>query len=64
MKLTKLSETTTQIEFTPTEIHAHTDRFKYPTTAFKGIRIVRDDTIPLNEIHLLNGTHRMIMRLK
>lgn len=64
MKPIRIDETHAQIAFTPTEIHVHPDRILPTSGDYRGIRIVRDKTIPFNEIHLLDGTHCMILRMK
>ncbi len=44
------------------QIIAHPDRFKSDIgDTYRGIRIIRDETIPLNEIHVIEGNRRMVI---
>ena len=47
------------------EIRAHPTRFLSGVgDTYQGTRIVRDASIPYNEIHVIEGNRRMIMRYK
>lgn len=47
----------------PREVRAHPDRFKADIgDTYQGMRVVRDPTIPMNEIHVIEGNRRMVMR--
>ena len=47
------------------EMRAHPDRFKADIGGiYQGIRIVRDATIPMDEIHVIEGNRKMVMRFK
>ena len=47
------------------EIRAHPDRFKADIgDMYQGCRIVRDATIPLGEIHVIEGNRRMVLHYK
>jgi hypothetical protein len=63
MQVTYTDETHASFTFTPLEIRAHPKRFTDDMgDTYEGIRLIRDEAIPLNEIHFLNATHRMIMK--
>lgn len=63
MQVTYTDKTHANFTFTPLEIHAHPKHFTDDMgDTYQGIRLIRDATIPLNEIHFLDATHRMIMK--
>ncbi len=64
MKITTTPNGAT-VKMQPREIHGHPDRFVQSIgDEYHGVRIVRDSTIPINELHMIDGTHRMVMRFK